>query len=307
MKYLLLYLLGYLLFSCSSQPKDVQEEVDKDEAIRTLGQLLFFEERMSKDKTVSCASCHLPQLAFTDGLVKSKGIEGRTAFRNAPTLFNMDKQTLFMFDGVIESLEIQALSPIHDENEMGSNIALIIERLKDDKVFKKQCDKAYGRPLDAKAITESLAAYQRSLVSLNSPYDAFLSDSIAHPLQSDAREGLRLFTDKFKCIECHSGIYFTNHQPESNGIVLTQEDQGRYRATGKEEDRGKFKVPTLRNIAKTAPYMHDGRFATLEDVMHFYAGLKEKHGHELVKKYRISAKEQEQLIAFLKALTDDRF
>ena len=295
-----------VLFSCNSKPKvvEITEEIDRVEAERLLGQLLFHERRLSKDNTVSCAACHLSHLAFTDGVVKSKGIEGKTAFRNSPTLFNMNDQSLFMFEGVIETLEMQALSPIHDENEMGSSIEEILGKLKEDKVYKKQVHKAYGRDLDAKAITQSLAAFQRTLVSTSSRYDFYLKDRKKHPLSTEELAGVNLFTQKFNCISCHSKPHFTNGKPESNGIHLTKDDWGRYRATGKEEDKGKFKVPSLRNIAVTHPYMHDGRFATLEDVLQFYAGKKENHGAEIVQKYTITAKEQQQIIAFLNTLTD---
>lgn len=295
-----------IILSCNSKPKvvEVTEEIDRVEAERLLGQLLFHERRLSKDNTVSCAACHLSHLAFTDGVAKSKGIEGKTAFRNSPTLFNMNDQSSFMFEGVIETLEMQALSPIHDENEMGSSIEEILGKLKEDKVYKKQVHKAYGRDLDAKAITQSLAAFQRTLISTSSRYDLYLKDKKRHPLSADEFAGLNLFTQKFNCVSCHSEPHFTNGKPESNGIYLTKDDWGRYRATGKDEDKGKFKVPSLRNIAITHPYMHDGRFTTLEDVLKFYAGKKESHGAEIVKKYTITPKEQQQIIAFLNALTD---
>lgn len=297
-----------VIYSCSQQPEVVvEEEIDRVEAERLLGQLLFHERRLSKDNTVSCAACHVAELAFTDGVPKSAGIEGRTAFRNSPTLFNMKDQSLFMFDGVIETLEIQALSPIQDHNEMGSSIAEILGKLKEDKVYKKQVHKAYGRDLDAQAITQSLAAFQRTLISTNARYDLYLKDPGQYPLNEDELAGKKLFTETFNCISCHTQPHFTNGKPESNGIQLTKEDWGRYRATGKEEDKGKFKVPSLRNIAITHPYMHDGRFATLEEVLRFYAGKKEAHGSEVVRGYKMTTGEQRQIIAFLNTLTDTAF
>lgn len=297
-----------VIYSCSQQPEVVvEEEIDRVEAERLLGQLLFHERRLSKDNTVSCAACHVAELAFTDGVPKSAGIEGRTAFRNSPTLFNMKDQSLFMFDGVIKTLEIQALSPIQDHNEMGSSIAEILGKLKEDKVYKKQVHKAYGRDLDAQAITQSLAAFQRTLISTNARYDLYLKDPGQYPLNEDELAGKKLFTETFNCISCHAQPHFTNGKPESNGIQLTKEDWGRYRATGKEEDKGKFKVPSLRNIAITHPYMHDGRFATLEEVLRFYAGKKEAHGSEVVRGYKMTTGEQRQIIAFLNTLTDTAF
>lgn len=289
--------------SCTTTP-EVEEEIDQAEEERLLGQLLFHERRLSADNTISCVTCHLPHLAFTDGVPKSAGIYGRTAFRNSPTLFNVKDQSVFMFEGVIESLEMQALSPIHDHNEMGSTIEEILSKLKEDKVYKKQCHKAYGRDLDAKAITRSLAAFQRTFISNVSAYDLYLKDSKQYPLNEDELQGMELFTNKFNCISCHSKPHFTNGKTESNGIHLTEDDWGRYRATGKKEDKGKFKVPSLRNIAITHPYMHDGRFETLEEVLKFYAEKKEYHASEIVKDYTISTGEQQQIIAFLQTLTD---
>lgn len=312
MKINLLYLLFIIAFStifpaCSPQVEEVQEEeIDLIEAERLLGQLLFHERRLSKDNTVSCAACHMANLAFTDGVKKSEGIEGRMAARNSPTLFNMKDFDLFMFDGLIESLEVQALSPIQDHNEMGSNIAEILSKLKEDKVYKKQVHKAYGRDLDAKAITQSLAAFQRTLVSVNSRFDLYKKDALSNPLTADELAGMDLFMHKFDCKSCHSAPHFSNGKPESNGIHLDA-DLGRYRATGLESDRGKFKVPSLRNIAITGPYMHDGRYETLEEVIKFYAGKKEAHGAELVRNYRMSEKEQKQLVQFLHTLTDTLF
>lgn len=302
---LILCLAGF--FSCSEHAKPQVQEVDRVEAERLLGQLLFHERRLSKDNTVSCAACHIAELAFTDGVAKSSGIEGRVAFRNSPTLFNMKDFDLFMFDGVIESLEVQALSPIQDHNEMGSSIKEILSKLKEDKVYKQQVHKAYGRDLDAKAITQSLAAFQRTLISTSSRYDLYLKDARKYPLNEEELAGRDLFANKFNCVSCHSKPHFSNGKPESNGIHLTKDDWGRHRATGKESDKGKFKVPSLRNIAITAPYMHDGRFETLEAVLKFYTGKKEAHGAELVKGYHISEKEQQQIIAFLNTLTDTSF
>jgi len=306
-KYFYLLVFALCLTACSVKTEEVkEEEVDLVEAERLLGQLLFHERRLSKDNTVSCAACHMAELAFTDGVKKSDGIEGRTAARNSPTLFNMKDFDLFMFDGVIKSLEVQALSPIQDHNEMGSTIAEILGKLKEDKVYKKQVNKAYGRDLDAKAITQSLAAFQRTLVSVNSRYDLYKSDAVKYPLTADELAGMNLFMNKFDCKSCHSAPHFSNGKPESNGIHL-DEDLGRFRATGIESDRGKFKVPSLRNIAITGPYMHDGRFETLEEVILFYAGKKEHHGADLVRNYSITKAEQVQLIKFLHTLTDTMF
>lgn len=307
---LLLPIISNLFFSCKTEGKEVEEGVEyptdyvNKEAEIHLGQLLFFEPRLSSDNTTGCVKCHLPGLAFTDGLAKSKGVEGRVAIRNAPTLFNLADHEMFMFEGVVPTLEIQALSPISDHNEMNSSVKEIIEKLKNDPVFKRQVLKAYKRPLDPKAITRALAAYQRTLVSNSSRFDAFYAGN-SSVLTLEEKQGWDLFKNKFNCISCHSLPHFTNGSMGANGLSIQDDDFGRYRATNNENDKGMFKVPTLRNISLTAPYMHDGRFTTLEDVIQFYgAHNKSQYSSNLVKTYRISPLEQKKIVSFLHTLKD---
>ena len=296
------------LSSCVSNVKEAEEvpaDYVNEEAQIHLGQLLFFEGRLSKDNTVGCVTCHLPGLAFTDALPKSIGVEGRMAARNSPTLFNLADHELFMFDGVITSLEVQALSPISDHNEMDSSIKSIIEKLKDDPVFRRQFKKAYKRPMDPKGITEALAAYQKTLVSTSSRFDAFYFSDKKNALSVEEKEGWDLFKNKFDCISCHALPHFTNGKPESNGLPILDEDYGRYRATSLESDKGKFKVPSLRNLSVTAPYMHDGRMTTLDEVLHFYGNEKKSHyADSRVTHYKMNAQERERIISFLGTLRD---
>lgn len=299
-------LLG--LASCTHQVIEA-EEVPADyvdvEAQIHLGQLLFFEGRLSKDNTVGCVTCHLPGLAFTDGLAKSEGVGGRFASRNAPTLFNLADHQVFMFDGVIPSLEVQALSPISDHNEMDSSMKEIIEKLKDDPVFRRQFKKAYMRPMDPKGITEALAAFQKTLVSTSSRFDAFYFDKKSTALSDEEKKGWDLFSNKFNCVSCHALPHFTNAQPESNGLPIADEDYGRYRATSLEKDKGKFKVPSLRNLSVTGPYMHDGRMTTLDEVLLFYGNQQKSiYADPRVKDYKMSTKERQQIVSFLLSLKD---
>ncbi len=307
-KQLILLFLYLLTVGCSQSSVEVKEGTTdylNKEAQIHLGQLLFFEGRLSKDQTVGCVTCHLPGLAFTDGLAKSIGVEGREAARNSPTLFNLSDHSVFMFDGVVPSLEVQALSPISDHNEMDSSIKLIIDRLKDDPVFKRQFNKAYKRPMDPKGLTSALAAYQKSLVSTSSRFDAYYFDDKKGVLTKDEVEGWDLFQNKFNCISCHSLPHFTSGLPESNGLVIQGEDYGRYRATSKESDKGRFKVPSLRNLSLTAPYMHDGRFSTLDEVVLFYGtNPKSEYADERVRNLKINTEERKKIISFLNTLKD---
>ncbi len=303
----LLFLILFINQACTSKVKEaevVPENYVNKEAEIHLGQLLFFEPRLSSDNSTGCVSCHLPGLAFTDGLEKSVGVEGRMAARNSPTLFNLADHSVFMFDGVIPSLELQALAPISDHNEMNSSMKEIIEKLKDDPVFKRQVKKAYKRPLDPKAITHALAAYQRTLVSKSSRFDAFLAGNKSR-ISKEEKEGWFLFQEKFQCTSCHALPNLTSAKTAANGLPINDGDFGRYRATNKESDKGHFKIPTLRNISLTAPYMHDGRFATLEDVLNFYATApKSEYAPIMVQKYKMSSAEQKKIISFLHTLQD---
>jgi cytochrome c peroxidase len=274
-----------------------------------LGKRLFYDPIMSSDNSVSCASCHLPEMAFTDGKQFSEGVEGRLGTRNAPTLANVAYHPYYTREGGVPTLEMQVLVPIQEHAEFDMNILDIAERLNADSGYVRECRAAYGREPDAFVITRSIACFERTILSGSSPYDQFLQGKNA-ALTAAERRGMDLFFgEKTNCSQCHGGFNFTNYAFENNGLYEDYSDPGRFRLTGKEEDRALFKVPTLRNVGVTVPYMHDGSLPTLEAVVEHYSLGGKNHPHKsgLVKPLGLTAAEKADLVAFLEALTDNDF
>ena len=274
-----------------------------------LGKKLFFDTMMSRDSTVSCATCHIPQFAFTDRLKKGVGIRNQEVNRNTPTLTNVAYQNQFLLDGVNPSLVAQVMVPIHEPNEFDFHVLLIAERMKKDEEYVRLCKDAYNSEPNPFAITHAIASFERTIISGNSPYDKyhFQGDSMA--LNESEKKGMKLFFNKLYCTECHSGFNFTNQSLSNNGLYLNYPDSGRIRLSGLEKDRAIFKVPTLRNIAVTYPYMHDGSIATLSDVITHYSSGGNPHPNKsiFIKPFSLSNQEQKDLIAFLYSLTDSTF
>jgi cytochrome c peroxidase len=274
----------------------------------TLGKALFFDVRLSLDNGLSCASCHHIASAFSDTVALSVGANGALGLRNAPTLANVAWQTALFYDGGIPTLEQQVLSPIHDEREMASNINTVAEQLRDLEPYASLSQKGYARRLDGFVITRALASYERTLVSGWSRFDRFYYGDEAGALDESEQRGWNVFNSA-QCNTCHSGHDLTDHSYRNIGSGSDLEaDPGRQRITLNTLDRGKFKVPTLRNIALTAPYLHDGSLTTLEEVIeHFNSGgnadpNKDPEMHAL----SLSAQDKADLKAFLLSLTDDR-
>ena len=274
-----------------------------------LGKRLFFDPILSKDGSVSCASCHLPEMAFTDGKQFSEGVEGRLGNRNAPTLANVAYHPYYTREGGVPTLEMQILVPIQEHAEFDMNILDIAERLNADSGYMQESQAAYGRVPDAFVITRSIACFERTILSGGSRYDEFLNGKNS-ALAAAEKRGKDLFlSEKLACSQCHGGFNFTSYAFENNGLYEDYPDPGRFRLTGEEADRALFKVPSLRNVGVTAPYMHDGSLPTLEAVVEHYNGGGENHPHKshLVKPLNLTTQEKTDLIAFLKALTDDDF
>ncbi|MFA7275113.1 MAG: cytochrome c peroxidase [Crocinitomicaceae bacterium] len=272
-----------------------------------LGKLLFFDKRLSIDESISCSSCHKPELAFADNLPVTPGVEGRLGNRNAPTLTNVGYNPVYLFDGFLETLEKQAVVPIEEHAEMAFNIVEITKRFASNKQYQKLAQKAYNRNLDPFVITRALATFQRSLISYQSKYDQVLLGK--DKFSETEKKGMDLFFNQLKCTECHAGFNFTNFSTQNNGLYENYIDSGRMRVTKNEMDRDLFKVPTLRNVALTAPYMHDGSISTLEDVIKHYekGGLPNKNKSIHVQPFIISNEDRDNLIQFLNTLTDDKF
>ncbi|MEX0812107.1 MAG: cytochrome c peroxidase [Chitinophagales bacterium] len=273
-----------------------------------LGRQLFLDKRLSRDSSVACVSCHLPEKALTDGLALSEGVEGRKGIRNAPTLFNIGYHPYFFKDGGVPTLEAQVISPVEDENEMDFSIPGAVDRLKGDANYAALAEKAYERPFDAFVLTRAIAAFERTLLSGNSKFDQVTANDTSALNESEKR-GLKLFfSEKTQCSTCHSGFDFTDYSFRNNGLYAEYPDKGRERISINPDDNGKFKVPSLRNVEHTAPYMFDGSLSTLEEVVEHYASGGKGHPNqdELINGFEINTEEKQDLINFLKALSDTK-
>ncbi len=291
-----------------------QPEIPADNALTrirvALGRRLFYDPALSADSTRSCGSCHAAYLAFSDSTAVSFGIQGRAGTRNTPTLANVAYQKHLLREGGVPTLEMQILVPIQEHNEFDFNILLVAERLQRMPEYVAMADSAYGRLPDAFVITRSIAAFERTLLSGNSPYDKFTFQGKHNALTASAQRGLDLFqSERLNCSKCHDGFLFTSQDYACNGLYEVYPDSGRIRLTGLESDRGVFKIPSLRNVALTAPYMHDGSLPTLEAVIGHYetGGRAHPNKSPLLHPFSLSTQERADLLAFLNSLTDEDF
>lgn len=295
-----------LLFRCSNSSQDHSlKRVSTNQLTKVeLGKLLFFDTDLSLDHSISCASCHNPEDAFTDNKTRSKGIKGRTALRNAPNLFHLKEAPYFLMDGAVPTLEQQIIVPIQDPNEMGASMKLVISRLKSKRLYRDAAKELFNRSMDAYVLTRSIAAYLRTIKPSATKFDKFWKgDSTS--FDQDEKLGYLLFTGRLNCTTCHKLPFFTNYSIENNGATSVQlKDLGRFRIDGIEKNKGKFKVPNLRGLSKTAPYMHDGSIKNLEDVVEIYSrgGRGSVNQSTEIKSFRLSKKEKLALVRFLKTL-----
>jgi cytochrome c peroxidase len=271
-----------------------------------LGKQLFFDPRLSGDNTMSCGTCHLPEKALTDGLARGKGKGGQTLGRNTPTLLNIGFQTSFFWDGRARTLEEQALGPVQSAEEMHQDLEELELELNGVPGYVEQFQRVFQTRVTHEGIARALAAFERTLVTRNSPFDRYLAgDKTA--LGDDARRGLAAFTGG-GCVRCHNGPLLSDGKFYRLGIGLG--DKGRELVTGKKEDRYKFRTPSLREVARTAPYMHDGSRKTLASVVEFYYRLapgKAPDGIEFDVQPLLgeSFSQIADIVAFLEALTGD--
>ncbi len=291
-----------------------------------LGRLLFYEKRLSADNSLSCGSCHIQKLAFTDGLPFSKGVDGTFTSRNAMSLANLLWVRNFFWDGRAPGLEAQATFPMTDPHEMGQPLSVSVEKLKATALYPELFKAAFGTSeVQEYQIRKALAQFERSLISADSKYDHYLAGKYI-PTASEQR-GMKLFATSpdpergvrgANCEHCHGGPKTFKELFHNNGLDLIYQDSGRQSVTGQADDHGRFRVPTLRNIALTAPYMHDGRFDTLEEVLDHYSdhvkdgpalssfirGVSNvKRGGSLA----LNDEEKADIISFLHMLTDSSF
>ncbi|NBP05302.1 MAG: cytochrome-c peroxidase [Bacteroidetes bacterium] len=299
------------LFLCTgmwlsfSPPPDFREISEAE-----MGRKLFFDKRFSKNYSVSCADCHLPGHAFSDTAAFSKGFSGKFTNRNAPALTNLSGRPYFFWDGRAPSLEEQVLQPIQHPVEMGMNLIELNKRLRTDKFYVKWFKKHYSKLPDVYLAARAIAAFERTLETGNAPLDRFM-DGDSSAISLSAMRGREIFTEKGKCFECHFTPDFTADEFKNIGLFngKTLNDSGRFNVTKKREDLGKFRVPGLRNISLTAPYMHNGMFRTLNQVIDYYNDPSSvvpdaiNRDTLLNGKLHLTPQEKADLLAFLQTLT----
>lgn len=277
----------------------------------TLGRRLFNDPILSADSTIACASCHLAQFAFADPNAFSQGVAGHTK-RHSMSLTNVGWAPSLFWDGRAPSLEAQALEPVQDPVEMGENWDHVVEKLRRHNEYPDLFTQAFGqRPISADLAVKAIAQFERTLISARSKLDLYLAGQTQ--LSPQEKMGLDLFnSETAECFHCHGTLLLTANTFHNNGLDTEPTDMGRAEVTGSIYDAGKFKAPTLRNIEYTAPYMHDGRFATLEEVVEFYnSGLRDSPTIDPLMlngtAINLSEEQKAALVAFLKTLSDPAF
>lgn len=276
------------------------------EAMFVLGRRLFHDVGLSRDRSVSCASCHPAESGFAHPDARPAGVDGQRAERHAPSLVNRAYGTLQRWDGRSPSLEAFVLEPIADPREMDLAVADALQRLAADDDYRVQFEQAFGQPPDRVGLQRALATFVRGIVSGDAPYDRFLRGEVA-AMTAQQRHGQWIFESKGGCWKCHTPPLFTDERFHNTGVGLDEAgvpEPGRSAVTGDERDRGAWKTPSLRGIVHSAPYMHDGSLATLADVVAFYArgGNANAHLDRRMRALDLSTADQEALVAFLRTL-----
>jgi cytochrome c peroxidase len=283
-----------------------------------LGRTLFFDQRLSIDGSVSCGTCHNPRFAFTDAKPTSAGVKGRTGKRSAPTIINQVYSRTQNWDGGAATLEEQAKGPLTNPIEMGNTLEGVVRLLSGIPGYAVMFAAAFGTPeVSIDRVTQAIATFERTVVSGNSPYDRFKAGDKRAMTKSQIR-GTMVFYGRGRCDECHNGLnlntsgnfqapYDAQFHNLGVGMDKKNPDEGRYDMTKNPRDWGAFKTPTLREIAKTAPYMHDGSLRTLEEVVDFYdkGGSLNQNLDRAMKPLKLTAREKKDLIHFLQALSGD--
>lgn len=273
-----------------------------------LGRKLFYDPILSVDGTISCGSCHHQTSGFSDeGKKLSEGFKGRLGIRNSPSLANLAWFPAFLADGGVNHIEVMPLAPLTDSLEMADDLNSILLKLRQDKAYKDQFTKAFADSnLTSKQLLVALAQFISSMVSAGSKYDAVIKGN--ETFNANEKAGHELF--KMNCANCHKPPLFTDFTYRNNGLELNYKDNGRARITGKPEDEATFKVPSLRNISVSKPYMHSGSIASLEKVIEHYNSEVVQHVNldtSLQNGITLSEIEKQQLLSFLETLTDYEF
>jgi cytochrome c peroxidase len=317
-----------------AQPLELPEPLRvlpvQDPARVELGKTLFFDRRLSGDGTISCAVCHIPDEAFADGQKISSAYPTNKHWRHTSSLLNVGYLYMFFWDGRSRSLEDQALGPIHTSFEMNLNPRYLVAKLKEILEYQQLFEKAWGGGVTLERIVGSLAAFERTLLVSDSPFDRFLGGE-REILSKEAKQGMQIFfSERGNCAKCHAGRLLTDqkfynlgiaelpelssdpqHRSTRNfflgemGLEAMNRDPGHYAVTHKESDMGAFRTPPLRQVEQTGPYMHNGSFATLAEVIEFFSqgGGDDPNKTELLKPLGLSVEEKLALEAFLRSLT----
>jgi cytochrome c peroxidase len=270
-----------------------------------LGERLFAEERLSADGRTSCATCHQPQRAFTDGRRVSRGVFGREGRRNVPSILNRGYGTSFFWDGRAATIEDQVRQALAGSQDLGLPVSVAAERLSRDATYAAAFEIAFAAPVSADRLVQAVATFVRGARSGGSAVDRFLAGGAA-ALSPVARRGYALFTGAARCSRCHAGPLFTDEDFHNTGVSWGR-DAGRFEVTRVPQDRGRFKTPSLRDLALTAPYMHDGSVDRLEDVVEFYdrGGGANPNLDASIRPLRLSVDQRADLVSFLRALQGD--
>ena len=273
-------------------------------AAASLGERLFFDPILSLDSSISCGSCHKPELGFATNDRVTPGVGGILGKRNSPSLLNVGFQPYFMREGGVPSLEMQVLVPLGDATEMAHNVVDAARRLNRNTSYKNEFLTVYGDTASPYLVVRALANFERTLVDFDAPFDHFIQGD-ATALSSEAIKGGKLFYGKAACVQCHSGVLLTDFGFANNGTAIVDStDYGRELLTNESGDRYVFKVPSLRRVQITAPYMHDGSVSTLADVVEQYntGGANHSYTDSRIEPLGLSVSEKAQLVSFLEAL-----
>lgn len=283
-----------------------------------LGRRLYYDPQLSIDNTVACATCHTPDHGFADPKQFSEGVKGQKGGRNAPTVINTAYYTVQFWDGRAPSLEKQAEGPVQNSLEMTNTLENVEKKLSADASYRADFEKAYGPgPITYEKVEKAIASFERTVITGNSPFDRYQYGGDKKAMSAAAIRGLAVFRDpkKGNCVVCHTieekYALFTDNKFHNLGVGADGDklkDVGRYEVTKNEADKGAFKTPSLRNVAQTGPYMHDGSLNTLKDVIDLYVGGGNSNpwrDKDIKSLEHLTRRERDDLVAFLEALTGE--